>query len=449
MMRAGAREMSDIIISVQNLSKRYMLGREQGQRERYVALRDVIMGKARGLARSGRDFLGRQSAPAQAQNEEFWALKNVSFDVRRGEVIGIIGRNGAGKSTLLKVLSRITDPTAGRVELRGRVASLLEVGTGFHPELTGRENIYLNGAILGMAQAEVRRKFDEIVAFAEVERFLDTPVKRYSSGMYVRLAFSVAAHLEPEILIVDEVLAVGDAEFQKKCLGKMDEVSRQGGRTVIFVSHNMGVIANMCPTTIWLEKGRAHMTGASRKIVNEYLSKGVSTEDKVLQLVGKPRSPGMHDDRLRIESVEWLTPIPLRHGEPVEVLIRFRTRAPVAEVSIGIGFSGLDGKRLLTYDTDFASTRRADISSPGLHKVLMRIDSLPLAPDLYSLDVGSRSSYRHGLDYVSACAQIEVIPGENTPAEIVVPGAGVRLESRNSWHLSAPQVAPPKIAAET
>ena len=188
--------------------------------------------------------------------EEFWALKDVSFEVKQGEVLGIIGRNGAGKSTLLKILSRITEPTEGRVSLRGRVASLLEVGTGFHPELTGRENIFLNGAILGMTQREIRKKFDEIVAFAEVEKFLDTPVKHYSSGMYVRLAFAVAAHLEPEILVVDEVLAVGDAEFQKKCLGKMDEVSRREGRTVLFVSHNMGVISNLCSLAIWLDAGQ-------------------------------------------------------------------------------------------------------------------------------------------------------------------------------------------------
>ncbi len=190
-----------------------------------------------------------------ASKEDFWALRNVSFEVRRGEVVGIIGRNGAGKSTLLKILSRITDPTEGRVKLRGRVASLLEVGTGFHPELTGRENIYLNGAILGMSRAEIRAKFDEIVSFAEVEKFLDTPVKRYSSGMYVRLAFAVAAHLEPEILLVDEVLAVGDAAFQKKCLGKMEEVSR-GGRTILFVSHQMAAVQNLCQSGILLKGWR-------------------------------------------------------------------------------------------------------------------------------------------------------------------------------------------------
>ena len=234
---------ADVVIRAEGLGKRYEIG-HAAERERYVALRDVLARGARGVLRRTGDMLrGRAVIPGDTV-EEFWALRDVSFEVKRGEVLGIIGRNGAGKSTLLKILSRITEPTEGRVTIKGRVASLLEVGTGFHPELTGRENIFLNGAILGMTRAEIRRKFDEIVAFAEVERFLDTPVKRYSSGMYVRLAFAVAAHLEPEILVIDEVLAVGDAEFQNKCLGKMDEVTRRDGRTVLFVSHNMGTLTS-------------------------------------------------------------------------------------------------------------------------------------------------------------------------------------------------------------
>jgi len=246
--------MSDMIITVDNLSKRYLVGHRSAQYARYATLRDVISREAWNFARKSVDFLrGRQIVQGD-EVEEFWALKDVSFEVKRGEVLGIIGRNGAGKSTLLKVLSRITEPTKGRIRIQGRVASLLEVGTGFHPELTGRENIYLNGAILGMTRAEIARKFDEIVAFAEVEQFLDTPVKHYSSGMYVRLAFAVAAHLEPEILAVDEVLAVGDAAFQKKCLGKMSDVAR-GGRTVLFVSHNMNAIERLCARVIYLESG--------------------------------------------------------------------------------------------------------------------------------------------------------------------------------------------------
>jgi len=245
--------MSDVVIRAEGLGKSYLIGHES-ERERYVALRDVIARGARNLVRTAGDVVRGRQLVVGDQIEEFWALKDINFEICRGEVVGIIGRNGAGKSTLLKILSRITEPTTGRVEIRGRVASLLEVGTGFHPELTGRENIFLNGAILGMTRAEIRRKFDEIVAFAEIERFLDTPVKRYSSGMYVRLAFAVAAHLEPEILIVDEVLAVGDVEFQKKCLGKMQDVA-SGGRTVLFVSHNMGAVQRLCSQGIFLEDG--------------------------------------------------------------------------------------------------------------------------------------------------------------------------------------------------
>lgn len=255
---------SDSIIIVDQLGKKYSL-RHQGDR-RYTALRDVIADKAKNIFRRSRG--NGQSDPTR---EEFWALKNVSFEVKKGEVVGIIGRNGAGKSTLLKILSRITEPTEGRVRIKGRVASLLEVGTGFHPELTGRENIFLNGAILGMGRVEIKAKFDEIIAFAEIEKFLDTPVKRYSSGMYVRLAFAVAAHLEPEILIVDEVLAVGDAQFQKKCLGKMGEVAR-GGRTVLFVSHNMIAVQTLCSKAFLIREGRLISQGSAASVVTEYLS---------------------------------------------------------------------------------------------------------------------------------------------------------------------------------
>ncbi len=241
------------VITVENLGKRYTLHHKQ--REQYTALRDVI---ANSVKRFGKKILSPftpYSSPFAASQEDFWALKDVSFEVKQGDRIGIIGRNGAGKSTLLKILSRITEPTTGSVRIRGRVASLLEVGTGFHPELTGRENIFLNGAILGMSRVEIKKKFDEIVDFAEIEKFLDTPVKRYSSGMYVRLAFAVAAHLEPEILIVDEVLAVGDAQFQKKCLGKMEDVSNREGRTVLFVSHNMAAVQQLCQRGIVLANG--------------------------------------------------------------------------------------------------------------------------------------------------------------------------------------------------
>ncbi|MGE3914222.1 MAG: ABC transporter ATP-binding protein [Hyphomicrobiaceae bacterium] len=265
--------MSDVVIRAEGVGKRYLIGHQSAERERYTALRDVIGRSLKGLGRSALDMIRGHQIVAGDEVEEFWALKDVSFEIKRGEVVGIIGRNGAGKSTLLKVLSRITEPTTGRVEIKGRVASLLEVGTGFHPELTGRENIYLNGAILGMTRAEIRKKFDEIVAFAEIEKFLDTPVKRYSSGMYVRLAFAVAAHLEPEVLIVDEVLAVGDAEFQKKCLGKMQDVAGHG-RTVLFVSHNMGAVADLCASTIHLLAGSVDAHGATQEILATYRKAG-------------------------------------------------------------------------------------------------------------------------------------------------------------------------------
>lgn len=264
--------MSDVAISVENLSKSYLIGHQAGQRERYTALRDVIAREARNFTRKGLDFIGGRQIVQGDEVEQFWALRDVSFDVKRGEVLGIIGRNGAGKSTLLKILSRITEPDSGRAVVRGRVASLLEVGTGFHPELTGRENIFLNGAILGMTRTEIRKKFDEIVAFAEVERFLDTPVKRYSSGMYVRLAFAVAAHLEPEILIIDEVLAVGDIEFQKKSLGKMHSVASKENRTVLFVSHNLRAVESLCSRAILLGSGTCVMQGDSRSVVARYLA---------------------------------------------------------------------------------------------------------------------------------------------------------------------------------
>jgi lipopolysaccharide transport system ATP-binding protein len=255
----------DSVIRVEGLGKRYRL-RHQAQ-ERYLALRDVMTDKVGSLARR---LLGRAGPSPAARDEEFWALRGVDFTLERGETLGIIGRNGAGKSTLLKILSRITEPSEGRVRMRGTIASLLEVGTGFHPELTGRENIYLNGAILGMRREEVRRKFDQIVAFAEVERFLDTPVKRFSSGMYVRLAFAVAAHLEPDILVVDEVLAVGDAEFQKRSLGKLREVSH-GGRTVLFVSHNLAAVQALCERGVVLDRGRVTFDGASGDAVKHYV----------------------------------------------------------------------------------------------------------------------------------------------------------------------------------
>jgi lipopolysaccharide transport system ATP-binding protein len=301
----------DVVIRAEGLGKKYVIGHET-ERERYMALRDVAARTAHTLWRRAVDTARGRAILRGDATEEFWALKNVSFEVKRGEVLGIIGRNGAGKSTLLKILSRITEPSEGRVTIVGRVASLLEVGTGFHPELSGRENIYLNGAILGMTRAEIRSKFDQIVAFAEVERFLDTPVKRYSSGMYVRLAFAVAAHLDSEILVVDEVLAVGDAEFQKKCLGKISEVAGSG-RTILFVSHNMAAIEALCRRSIHLATTVAK-EGKTDEVVASYL-------DKRNSRLHRTRMTGVQDG-LALECVIGQSLI--QTGEAVDIEFAFR-----------------------------------------------------------------------------------------------------------------------------
>lgn len=276
--------MSEIAITVENLGKQYRVGTQQREgRHRYKSLRDTLADAASVPIRLLRSHGNRRPRPKFNDENTFWALKDVSFEIKRGEVVGIIGRNGAGKSTLLKVLSRITEPTSGRIRIHGRVASLLEVGTGFHPELTGRENIFMNGAILGMTRAEIQRKFDEIVAFAEVDKFLDTPVKYYSSGMYVRLAFAVAAHLEQEILVIDEVLAVGDAEFQKKCLGKMHDAAKSG-RTVFFVSHNMTAIESLCERCLLLGAGKLQEDGAPASLVRLYLARSIVAQQTEVDL---------------------------------------------------------------------------------------------------------------------------------------------------------------------
>lgn len=311
--------MSQSVIKVENIGKKYVLRHHQGQQ--YSSLRDAMVD---GVKSAGRRVLRPRSGPAPGDSEEFWALRDVSFEVKAGERVAIIGRNGAGKSTLLKILSRITAPSSGRIRMRGRVASLLEVGTGFHPELTGRENIFLNGAILGMSKSEIVRNFDEIVAFAEVERFLDTPVKRYSSGMYVRLAFAVAAHLEPEILIVDEVLAVGDASFQKKCLNKMQQVGQEG-RTVLFVSHNMSAITRLCDRGVLLEKGAVLQDGPAQAVIASYLGSGIGTTAE-RRWEGEERAPGneiakLRSVRVRDEAGETSDSLDIR--KPVGVEMEF------------------------------------------------------------------------------------------------------------------------------
>jgi lipopolysaccharide transport system ATP-binding protein len=323
------------IIAVEGVSKKFIISHEG--KERYNALRDVMAKKAKNilaLGKPGRDAVTK---------EEFWALNNISFDIKQGERVGIIGRNGAGKSTLLKVLSRITEPTAGRITIKGRVASLLEVGTGFHPELTGRENVFLNGAILGMSRTEIRKKFDEIVAFAEVEKFLDTPVKRYSSGMYVRLAFAVAAHLEPEILIVDEVLAVGDAQFQKKCLGKMEDVSKNEGRTVLFVSHNMGTILQLCQRAILLNKGTVESMGDAPTIVERYYSSASAPAEKKEQ-----SAEDIFLKHFYTCDEEGRPKINFGHREPIRMRLHIGVNKYTDVQNIGICLLRQDKKRVFT-----------------------------------------------------------------------------------------------------
>lgn len=358
--------MSDAIITVSNLGKKYRI-QHQVERQRYTALRDVLTNKVKGLFQTRNTENGDQ-----ASVEDFWALKEVNFEVKRGEVVGIIGRNGAGKSTLLKVLSRITEPTTGRVRLRGRVASLLEVGTGFHPELTGRENIFLNGAILGMHRAEIHRKFDEIVAFADVQKFLDTPVKRYSSGMFVRLAFAVAAHLDPEILIVDEVLAVGDAQFQKKCLGKMEDVAKTG-RTILFVSHNMGVIRTLCTAAIVLSGGNLAYRGPTLEGIQHYLSTG----DDQKTIIRKLRQDGR--PTITAASVEVL------NSETAEIVLKLDIDSRTTElVSLEIKlFDGL-GTPVGFASVGLLDTSKALCISPGVHRYNCQLQ----APTL------SRGNYR-------------------------------------------------------
>lgn len=390
--------MSDIAIVVENLSKCYLVGHQSAQRDRYTTLRDVAGREARNFTRKAVDFVrGRQIVQGD-EVEEFWALKDVSFEVKRGEVLGIIGRNGAGKSTLLKILSFITEPTQGRVILRGRVASLLEVGTGFHPELTGRENIFLNGAILGMTHAEVVRKFDEIVAFAEVERFLDTPVKRYSSGMYVRLAFAIAAHLDPEILIVDEVLAVGDAEFQKKCLGKMHEAASMQGRTVLFVSHNMAAVKSLTTRGIILDGGRLAFSGAPEQLIQDYvqLTRRSASNSNRLEW-GKGEHTAICDASLLDKHNQRTTQyVP---GEPLRIEIIVNT-------------DGTRGMSLELFLTDATRMRLGLVSTyqfhgqtlpekKGKYRIAINVNPLWLASGTYGFDIATsvvNSNWDHSVE---------------------------------------------------
>ncbi|MFN0111787.1 MAG: ABC transporter ATP-binding protein [Blastocatellia bacterium] len=418
--------MSDVVIRVENLGKKYTI-QHQREREQYVSLRDVIANRAKSL------FQKSQLSTINSQlTEDFWALKDVSFEIKQGEVVGIIGRNGAGKSTLLKILSRITEPTNGRIGIKGRVASLLEVGTGFHPELTGRENIYLNGAILGMSREEIKRKFDEIVAFAEVEKFLDTPVKRYSSGMYVRLAFAVAAHLEPEILIVDEVLAVGDAQFQKKCLGKMDEVAK-GGRTVLFVSHNMAMIQFLCSKAILLDKGSINSEGNVQDVIQQY--------SNIISRNATPivtREDRLGTGRLRITDLRILEgnneKSVISCGAPVSLEITYESVAHLEMLRSHIVIDALLGDHILYLGTDLMA--QDFLTPPSRGKIMCHLSTLPLMPGSYVINVYCVANNNETLfDGILDAARFDVIEGDFYGNGVLPPRTYAKILVEHTWSM--------------
>ena len=391
---------NEVAIRVEGLGKRYRLGERSAS---YRTLRETIMGLGRAFGRRRR-----------SREDSIWALKDVSLEVRRGEVLGVIGRNGAGKTTLLKILSRITEPTTGRAELHGRVGSLLEVGTGFHPELTGRENIYLNGAILGMRKEEIERKFDEIVAFAEVERFLNTPVKHYSSGMYVRLAFAVAAHLEPEILLVDEVLAVGDAVFQRKCLGKMGEVAGEG-RTVLFVSHNMSSVEHLCGLCILLDRGQVERVGEPREVIDEYIARtenglgNASPGEADLTHRSVPYGDGaLIVRRIRLSDSTGVLRGTFRMGQPMTVEVEVEGLSDLPDGMIGVTFKSRDGTWLASLNTGMRCER---VVSPRARREVarLRMPRLPFTPGLYTLAVSVTHGQLTRVDYIDPAIDFTIV----------------------------------------
>lgn len=418
--------MTDTVITIESLGKRYRLG----ERQRYRTLRDSVShAVSAGTRRLSPRRLQPSGTAADVSNGDHnfvWALRDVSLEVKQGEVLGVIGHNGAGKSTLLKILSRITYPTEGRVTVRGRLGSLLEVGTGFHTELTGRENIYLNGTILGLSRAEIKRKFDDIVAFSEVEDFLDTPVKRYSSGMLVRLAFAVAAHLEPDILIVDEVLAVGDVAFQRKCLGKMGDVAREG-RTILFVSHNMDAIQRLCTRSILIDHGRLAATGDTNHIIGRYLSTSITSALPGNWIdVSNARRTG--SGAARVHGVKFCSDDPSLHGRPYtggpfDVSLKILSDAPRTIRGIAIMLYDKNGTKLVNASTqslDHGATVQA-----GSNVFSLQIDALHLNPGTYTLGWWLANDYSSPLDFCESAVAFDVMGNHDGDGDLRARGDGV------------------------
>jgi lipopolysaccharide transport system ATP-binding protein len=426
--------MTDLAIGAEGLGKRYQLGDRQ---EPYHTLRDTLASMAARPVRLAQSLV-RRNGQRSSDPSILWALKDVSFEVQQGEVIGIIGPNGAGKSTLLKILSRITEPTCGWVDIRGRVGSLLEVGTGFHPELTGRENIYLNGAILGMHRNEIARKFDEIVAFSGVERFIDTAVKRYSSGMYLRLAFAVAAHLEPEVLVVDEVLAVGDAAFQKQCMGKMGQVAT-AGRTVIFVSHNLAAIRLLCSRTLLLAEGQILLSGPTERVIPEYMAVAYSGA----AIADVDAGGEVHPSRpVSIVSFQARAADafggPPRTGAPAEFVAEYveRTNRPVRRLYLGIGVKDALGTPLFFCSTHMTNCDFHDAPSRG--QIVCRIDSMPLISGSYWADL-KLVDHENRRGYPAGTARFDVVDSGDSGITTQASARSGCIVVPHTWELLPPE----------
>lgn len=427
--------MNDYVIRAEHIGKKYYIGRK----EKYKTIRETLVQAISAPVQRARRLLHGESTGAAGLDKEIWALHDVSFDIHHGEVVGIIGHNGAGKSTLLKILSRITEPTTGRARIRGRVGSLLEVGTGFHPELTGRENIYLNGAILGMRKVDIERRFDEIVEFAETEEFLDTPVKHYSSGMYVRLAFAVAAHLEPEVLLVDEVLAVGDLAFQKKCLGKMGDVAKSG-RTVLFVSHSMAAISALCTRAFLLDRGRLIYSGDVADVINHYLE--MTLESAAIPL--RERSDRQGNGRLRFTDISFLNgdgnlTEAAVSGKPLTIHLKYATSdgRPARNVDVDVAFYGAYGQLLFFCKTHLGRGKFEEIPPQGV--IVCQIPKFPLPPGRFRYKLWCQAN-REVADKIEDAGILPVVAGDfygsgNLPAKN--PEGIVMVE--HSWSLLGPE----------